>query len=142
MKLKVPPPRWPLPGTAAAAFPPADIEQFRGIVTDTLAKVNAGDQAGATARITDLETAWDDAQARLQLMNDTAWASLDARIDAALKAVRAAKPDADAEKQALGALLTPRCGDGSQPEARLTDPAAGQAFSSSRGFPSTTVGSR
>lgn len=39
-------------------------------------------------------------------MNDTAWSFLDAKIDAALKAVRAANPDADAEKQALDALST------------------------------------
>lgn len=91
-------------GTAAAAFPPADIEQFRGIVTDTLAKVKAGDQAGATARITDLETAWDDAEDRLRPMNDTAWSFLDSKIDAALKAVRAASPDPAAEQHALDDL--------------------------------------
>ena len=42
---------------ATAKFPSADVTAFRTIVTDTLAKVQAGDQAGAVARITDLETA-------------------------------------------------------------------------------------
>ena len=83
-------------GTAAAAFLPADIEQFRGIVTDTPGQGQRRRPGRRDSTDHRPETAWDDAQARLQLMNDTAWSFLDARIDAALKAVRAAKPDADA----------------------------------------------
>ena len=64
------------------------------------------DQAGAEARIADLEKAWDDAEDRLRPMDGTAWAYLDEKIDEALKAVRAATPDPTAEKQALDALLT------------------------------------
>ena len=49
------------PGQSATAnFPPAEVTKFRTIVQDTLAKVHAGDQTGATTRIKDLETAWDD----------------------------------------------------------------------------------
>ena len=50
------------PGTATAKFPPAETAKFRTITQDTLAKLQAGDQTGATARIKDLETAWDDDQ--------------------------------------------------------------------------------
>ena len=74
------------------------------IVTDTTAKVSSGDQAGATARITDLETAWDDAEDRLRPLDGAAWTYLDGKIDAALKAVRASNPDPATEQQALSAL--------------------------------------
>jgi len=92
--------------SAVAKFPPADVTAFRTIVTDTLAKVQAGDQSGAVARITDLETAWDDAQDRLEPMDPTGWESLDRKIDNALKAVRSTAPDPAAEKQSLNELLT------------------------------------
>ena len=61
---------------------------FASITEDTLAKVQSGDQAGATARITDLETAWDDDQATLQPLDDAGWTVLDGRIDDVLHAVR------------------------------------------------------
>ena len=92
--------------SAIAKFPPADVTAFRTIVTDTLAKVRAGDQAGAVARITDLESAWDDAQDRLQPMDPTGWGYLDGRIDHALKAVRSPAADPTIEKQSLTELLT------------------------------------
>ena len=88
-------------GEVTKAFPAEDLQNFRTIVTDTLGKVSAGDQAGAKARITDLESAWDNAQSRLQPMNETAWSFLDGKIDTALKAVRTGTPDAATETQAL-----------------------------------------
>ena len=91
--------------SAIAKFPPADVTAFRAIVTDTLAKVQTGDQAGAVAHITDLETAWDDAQDRLQPMDPTGWESLDRKIDNTLKAVRSTAPNPAAEKQSLSELL-------------------------------------
>ena len=63
---------------------PPEIAKFRTIAQDTLAKVQAGDQTGATARIKDLETAWDDDQATLQPLDETAWTVLDGQIDSVL----------------------------------------------------------
>jgi uncharacterized membrane-anchored protein len=95
------------PGQSATAkFPPAETAKFRTITQDTLAKVQAGDQTGATARIKDLETAWDDDQATLQPLDDTGWTVLDGQIDDALTALRAGSPDPATEKQALTTLLT------------------------------------
>ncbi len=93
-------------GQATAHFPPAEVAKFRTIAQDTLAKVQAGDQAGATTRIKDLETTWDDDQATLQPLDDTAWNVLDGRIDSVLKAARASHPDPATETQTLTALLT------------------------------------
>ena len=92
--------------TATAKFPPTEVTKFRTITADTLAKVQAGDQAGATARVKDLETAWDDDQATLQPMDDTGWTVLDGRIDDVLTALRAENPDPTSEKRALTELLT------------------------------------
>jgi len=92
--------------SAIAKFPPADVTAFRTIVSDTLAKVQTGDQAGAVARITDLETEWDDAQNRLEPLDPTGWGFIDGKIDHALKAVRASAPDPAREKQTLTELST------------------------------------
>ena len=95
------------PGQSATAnFPPAEITKFRTIAADALAQVRAGNQSGATARIKDLETAWDDDQPTLQPLDDTAWTVLDGQIDNVLTAVRAGNPDPATETQTLTALLT------------------------------------
>lgn len=94
------------PGQASATFPPADIATFRMITQDTLNKVRAGDQAGATARVTDLETAWDNAQATLKPMDEPAWTILDSKIDTVLTALRSTSPDQQTEQHALNTLLT------------------------------------
>jgi hypothetical protein len=95
------------PGQSATAnFPPVEITKFRRVAQDTLAQVRAGNQSGATARIKDLETAWDDDQATLQPLDDTAWTVLDGQIDSVLTAVRASNPDPATETQTLTALLT------------------------------------
>jgi hypothetical protein len=94
------------PGQATAHFPPDDVSRLRTITQDTLAKLRAGDQAGATSRIKDLETAWDDGQPTLQPLDDTAWHVLDGQIDTVLTALRASSPDPAAEQTALATLLT------------------------------------
>jgi hypothetical protein len=68
--------------------------------------VRAGNQSGATARIKDLETAWDDDQATLQPLDDTGWTVLDGQIDSVLTAVRASNPDPATETHTLTTLLT------------------------------------
>lgn len=94
------------PQQATAHFPAADIGRLRTVTHDTLTKVNAGDQAGATARVKDLETAWDDDQPTLQPLDGSAWTFLDGRIDKVLTAVRASAPATSTEQAALSDLLT------------------------------------
>jgi uncharacterized membrane-anchored protein len=96
----------PLPGQITAHFPAAEISKFRTITKDTLEKLQAGDQAAATARIKDLETAWDNDQPTLQPLDESAWQVLDRQIDSALKALRANRPDPVTETQTLTTLLT------------------------------------
>ena len=91
------------PVASAAAL--GDLSAFRIITSDTLKLVQAGDNAGAKARIKDLEKAWDMARATLKPKNDAAWAVLDGAIDASLKAARAATPDAKVTADALNSLI-------------------------------------
>jgi len=107
----------PAPGGADASVPtgaavPAaptsklgDLSQFRVITQDTRDLLDRGDQSGATARVTDLETAWDDAQAKLKPRDSAAWTAIDGKIDTVLRELRSTSPDPASEKVALDALL-------------------------------------
>ncbi|MFD9740577.1 hypothetical protein [Umezawaea sp. NPDC059074] len=91
---------------AAQSSALGDLSTFRTITQDTLTLLTAGDQSGATSRVDDLETEWDNAQARLRPKNKAAWTDVDGRIDTVLRELRATAPNADTEKSALTALLT------------------------------------
>ncbi len=93
------------PGQAATTFPAADVATFRNITEDTLTKVKSGDQAGATAGAKNLETAWDEAQPKLEAIDSTTWTAIDGRIDAVLSSIRDAHPDRAAETSSLSDLL-------------------------------------
>jgi hypothetical protein len=93
-----------------------DLGPMQAIVTDVQAIVATGDLAKAETRITDLETAWDDAEAAMQPKNPEAWGTVDDAIDTALKALRATAPDAATATAALAAL-----------QGVMADPTAGGA---------------
>ncbi|MFI9645753.1 hypothetical protein ACIHAA_05570 [Streptomyces sp. NPDC052040] len=94
------------PKQATSPFPPAEIAKFRTIAADTRAKLDSGHQAAATARVTALETAWDDDQPTLEPKNEQAWHFLDSEIDHVLTALRAPNPDRATEDKALNTFLT------------------------------------
>ncbi|MFT4262012.1 MAG: hypothetical protein QM572_01395 [Nocardioides sp.] len=98
------------PAQAVAKFPASDIAALKAIVDDTLTKVNAGDQSGATKGAKELETTWDDDQSKLQPKDDKAWTYLDGQIDDVLNAIRDAKPDTATEKKTLTTLSTSLAG--------------------------------
>ncbi len=82
-----------------------DLSTFKIITQDTLAKLNASDQSGATTRISDLEYAWDQAASRLKAKNGTEWTKIDKKIDTVLRELRSTSPNLSTEKSALDALL-------------------------------------
>ena len=69
-----------------------DMTPFAAIVTDVQGLATKGDMAGAKARITDFETAWDGAEPTLRPTNKGAWGNVDDAADVALSAVRAGTP--------------------------------------------------
>ncbi len=97
----------PIPGGGRTAqrSPLGDLSTFRIITQDTLNRLNAADQSGATARVDDLETEWDNGEARLKPKDRAAWTTVDGKIDTVLRELRATSPNANSEKAALTALL-------------------------------------
>jgi uncharacterized membrane-anchored protein len=91
--------------TTSAASPLGDMSAFTVITQDTLDKLNAGQQAAATTRITDLESAWDNAQATLKRRNPDAWTAVDDKIDTVLRELRSTSPNPASESAALTDLL-------------------------------------
>ena len=91
--------------TASTAMPNlGDMTPYSNIVTDVQTVAVAGDLSAAKARIKDLETAWDDAQATMQPISPVQWGYVDDAIDAALSALRAGTPDANAVTTTLASL--------------------------------------
>ena len=90
---------------AQAATSLGDLSPMIAIVTDVQKIAATGDFAATATRITDWETAWDDAADKMRPLDKAALGNIDDASDAALDAVRATKPDAAAVTPALAALL-------------------------------------
>lgn len=88
-----------------STLPLGDLSLFIKIAEDSLKLVEADDLPSAKRRIKDLETAWDDAEAKLRSMSPADWTSVDASIDRVLSKLRASQPDKNACVNALTAFI-------------------------------------
>lgn len=95
----------------AASTGLGDLSTFKTIISDVQGLASKGDIAGAARRITDFETAWDQAETAIRPLDQTQWGNIDTAADGALKAVRAPQPQPDKVRSALAVLM-----------AELTDP--------------------
>lgn len=77
---------------AAAVDPLGDLSAMKTIIADVETIAATGDMAAAEKRITDFETAWDDAAPKMRPMDANAWGNVDQSADAALSALRASTP--------------------------------------------------
>lgn len=82
-----------------------DLSSFKTIIADVQALAAKGDLTAAAKRITDYETAWDQAETAIRPLNPTYWNNIDAASDAALKALRQSVPSADKVNKTLAALM-------------------------------------
>lgn len=92
-------------GSARADATLGDLSPMITIVEDVQKIAGTGDFKAAAARITDWETAWDDAEVGMRPMNPEAWGKIDAASDAALKSLRKGTPAAATVTPALANLL-------------------------------------
>ncbi len=98
-------PQTQVPSSVSTAKPLGDLSAFRKIAEDMLRLVRAGDMAGAKSRAGDLETAWDNAQARLRPMNPEKWTLMDNAIDDVLKKVRSTQANGAESSASLESLI-------------------------------------
>src|SRR4051794_8826748 len=75
-----------MPGRAVAATSGlGDMSAFKTIIADVQALADKGDLPGAAKRITDFESAWDEAETAIRPLDQTAWGNVDFAADSALK---------------------------------------------------------
>ena len=89
---------------ASAATELGDLTKFKKIAIDTQALVDKGDLTAAKARIKDLETNWDEAEAGIKSRDASNWHLLDKSIDKVLTALRADSPKKEDCKKSLADL--------------------------------------
>ncbi|TAU79606.1 hypothetical protein ELI41_32070 (plasmid) [Rhizobium leguminosarum] len=82
-----------------------DLSSFKTIIADVQALVSKGDLSAAARRITDYETAWDQAETAIRPLDPNGWNNVDAASDAALKALRQSTPSPDKVSKTLATLM-------------------------------------
>jgi len=82
-----------------------DLSSLKAIVTDVQSIAKTGNFAAAQMRITDFETAWDDAESAMRPRNPPAWGTVDDAADAAIRALRSRAPDAARVSETVSALI-------------------------------------
>jgi len=82
-----------------------DLSSFKAIIADVQTLASGGNLPGAAKRITDYETAWDQAETAIRPLNQTDWNNIDAASDAALKALRQSPASAEKVDKTLAALM-------------------------------------
>ena len=98
------------PKSAAAApaqiYTAQETANFKALVKETLAALDAGKNTETIAKLTDLETAWDAKEEALKPKDPATWTLLDKTLDKAISALRSSKTNPAAGKAALKDLAS------------------------------------
>ena len=89
----------------AAVYTPKETENFKTLAKATLEALDAGQKDEMVAKLTDLETAWDDQEDNLKPRDLATWTLLDKTLDKAISSLRSSHVDLVKGKKALNDLL-------------------------------------
>jgi hypothetical protein len=89
----------------APVYTAAETREFTELANATIAALDAGKNAEMVAKLTDLETAWDNKEKTLKPKNSATWESLDKTLDKAISALRSSKTNLPKGKTALEDLI-------------------------------------
>jgi len=89
----------------APVYTAAETKDFKALAQATLAELAAGNQTGMVAKLTDLETAWDDQEKSLRPKDEATWTALDKMLDKAISALRSSHVNRERGKTALADLV-------------------------------------
>ena len=89
----------------ARVYSAEETADFKKLTKATLEALAAGKQTEMVAKLTDLETAWDDKEAVLRPKDEATWTLLDKTLDKGISALRSSKTDLHKGKAALEDLL-------------------------------------
>jgi hypothetical protein len=82
-----------------------ETESFKTLAQATLDSLAAGKKEEMVAKLTDLETAWDEQEKNLRPKNEKIWTILDKTLDKGISALRGSKYNPDKGKAAINMLL-------------------------------------
>ncbi len=89
----------------SAIYTAAETAEFVKLTQATLASLAAGQETEMVAKLTDLETAWDDQEKTLRPKNEAIWTALDKTLDKGISALRSSHKNLAKGKAALEELL-------------------------------------
>ncbi len=94
---------------AAASVTPSqplgDLSVFKKIADDMLGSARSGDFSAEKTKADDLESNWDNSQARLKAMNPEKWTVMDNAIDDVLKKARSQQPNGAESSASLQSFI-------------------------------------
>ncbi|MEI6077919.1 MAG: hypothetical protein WCS94_20225 [Verrucomicrobiota bacterium] len=88
-----------------AIYTAAETKEFKALAKATLEALAAGKPTEMVAKLTDLETAWDDQEKVLRPKDEAIWTLLDKTLDKAISALRSSHTNIPKGKAALEDLL-------------------------------------
>lgn len=99
----------PAPAAPASAITPIytqkETSEFTTLTKATLEALAAGKKEAMVAKLTDLETAWDEKENALKPRDEKRWTTIDKTLDKAISALRSSKYNAPKGKAALELLV-------------------------------------